>query len=278
MAVLIECDSLTYRYEQSATPAVKDITFNVDEGDYLCIVGENGSGKSTLVRLITGLAKPTSGKIVFRSLGRRGIGYLPQQTPVQKDFPASVMEVVLTGRLNRKRFLTFMTGKDVAAAEANLEKLGVLDLKREAYRELSGGQRQRVLLARALCASEKLLILDEPVTGLDPLAQEGMYRVIKDMNENGMAILMVSHDVAGAVRSAGKILHMDVGALYFGSAEDYAGSAPGRRFLADSSRCDADSPDAADSASRDPRAPASRDLRAPTAPDALGAKGGAPHA
>jgi zinc transport system ATP-binding protein len=175
--------------------------------------------------------KPTGGRVAFKALGRREVGYLPQQTPVQKDFPASVMEVALTGRLNRKRFLTFTTRRDVMAAEANLEKLGVLDLKRRPYRDLSGGQRQRVLLARALCASAKLLVLDEPVTGLDPLAQEGMYKVIGDLNREGMTILMVSHDVAGAVRMAGKILHMDTEARYFGSVDGYLGSAPGRRFL-----------------------------------------------
>jgi zinc transport system ATP-binding protein len=247
MAEMIACDALSYRYEQSPGPAVKDVSFTVDEGDYLCVVGENGSGKSTLLRMITGLAKPTSGSVVFKGSGRRELGYLPQQTPVQMDFPASVMEVVLTGRLNRKRFLTFTTKKDVRTAEANLEKLGVLDLKRRPYRELSGGQRQRVLLARALCASERLLVLDEPVTGLDPLAQEGMYRVISDLNRDGMTILMVSHDVAGAVRTAGKILHMDTEALYFGSAEGYRRSAPGRRFLsraaADAGAPDADAPD-----------------------------------
>jgi zinc transport system ATP-binding protein len=240
MAVLIECDSLTYRYEQSAAPAVEDVSFAAYEGDYVCVVGENGSGKSTLVRLMTGLAKPTAGAVVLGKLGRRDVGYLPQQTPVQKDFPASVMEVVLTGRLNRKRFLTFMNRRDVAAAEANLEKLGIADLRHRAYRELSGGQRQRVLLARALCASAKLLILDEPVAGLDPLAQEGMYEVIGELNREGMTIFMVSHDVAGAVKAAGKILHMEDGrARYFGNTEGYLRSEPGRRFLEGAPRAEA---------------------------------------
>jgi zinc transport system ATP-binding protein len=233
---MIECESLSYRYEQSPAFAVKDVSFAVNEGDCVCIVGENGSGKSTLLRMITGLAKPTKGSVTFRGLRRCEVGYLPQQTPVQKDFPASVMEVVLTGRLNKKKILPFLGRKDVMAAEANLERLGALVLKRSAYRELSGGQRQRVLLARALCASEKLLVLDEPVTGLDPPTQTELYRVIRELNADGLTILMVSHDVAGAVRTAGKILHMDTEALFFGDTEDYRRSAPGRRFLENAAR------------------------------------------
>jgi zinc transport system ATP-binding protein len=234
MAVLLECDSLSYRYEQSQVWAVRDVSFAVDEGDFICVVGENGSGKSTLVRMITGLAKPTHGDILFKAIKRGEIGYLPQQAPVKNDFPASVTEVVLTGRLNRKGFPAFMTKRDVRAAERNLEKLGVLDLRRRPYRELSGGQRQRVLLARALCASAKLLVLDEPVAGLDPPAQSEMYRIRRELNRDGLTIFMVSHDVAGAVREAGTILHMDVSPRFFGSTKDYLRSEPGRRFLSGS--------------------------------------------
>jgi zinc transport system ATP-binding protein len=236
MAVLLECDSLSYRYEQSPVWAVRDVSFTVDEGDFICIVGENGSGKSTLIRMITGLTKPTRGVIAFKAIERDEVGYLPQQAPVKNDFPASVTEVVMTGRLNRKKFPSFMTKSDLRAAERNLEKLGALELRRRSYRELSGGQRQRVLLARALCASEKLLVLDEPVAGLDPLAQSEMYRIIRDLNRDGLTILMVSHDVAGEIREAGKILHMDVTPLFFGSKEDYMRSEPGRKFLAGSSK------------------------------------------
>ncbi|MDR2162427.1 MAG: ABC transporter ATP-binding protein [Clostridiales Family XIII bacterium] len=231
MATLIECDSLSYRYEQSSVWAVKDVSFTVDEGDYICVVGENGSGKSTLIRMVIGLIKPMGGGIAFKGIGHNEIGYLPQQAPVQSDFPASVMEVVLTGRLNKKGFLPFLGKSDAMAAEANLERLGALGLRRRAYRELSGGQRQRVLLARALCASEKLLVLDEPVTGLDPLAQSEMYRIIRELNEGGLTVLMVSHDVAGAVRAAGRILHMDTEALFFGNTDRYLLSEPGRGFL-----------------------------------------------
>lgn len=231
MAVLLECDALSYRYEQSQVWAVKDVSFAVNEGDFLCVVGENGSGKSTLVRMIAGLAKPTRGGIEFKAAGRADIGYLPQQAPVKNDFPASVTEVVLTGRLNRKKFPAFMTKNDIREAEGNLEKLDAIDLRRRPYRELSGGQRQRVLLARALCASGKLLVLDEPVAGLDPPAQSEMYRIIRELNQGGLTILMVSHDIEGAVREAGKILHMDVGPLFFGSTKDYLRSEPGRKFL-----------------------------------------------
>jgi zinc transport system ATP-binding protein len=229
--VLMECDSLSYRYEQSAAFAVRDVSFVVNEGDYICIVGENGSGKSTLIRMIAGLAKPTKGSVTLRRLDRNEVGYLPQQAPVRKDFPASVMEVVLSGRLNRKKFLPFFGRKDIMAAEASLDKLGVLGLKRKSYRELSGGQRQRILLARALCASEKLLVLDEPVTGLDPPSQVEMYRVIRELNDRGMAVLMVSHDVSEVINAANKILHMDVEALFFGDTDSYRRSAPGRNFL-----------------------------------------------
>jgi zinc transport system ATP-binding protein len=203
----------------------------MNEGDFICVVGENGSGKSTLIRMVTGLIKPTSGAVRSGTLGRYEIGYLPQQAPVKNDFPASVTEVILTGRLNRKGFPPFMNRGDVRAAERNLEKLGILNLRRRSYRELSGGQRQRVLLARALCASERLLVLDEPVAGLDPLAQSEMYRIIGELNRDGLTILMVSHDVAGAIMAAGKILHMDGTTLFFGKTEDYLRSKPGVRFL-----------------------------------------------
>jgi zinc transport system ATP-binding protein len=210
---------------------VKDVSFAVDEGDYICVVGENGSGKSTLIHMVAGLVKPTSGSISLAGPGRSEMGYLPQQAPVQKDFPASVAEVVLTGRLNRTRLIPILRKRDAIAADAALERLGILSLRQSAYRELSGGQRQRVLLARAICASKKLLVLDEPVTGLDPLAQADMYGIIRELNAEGMTVLMVSHDVAGAVLSANRILHMATGALFFGDTEEYMRSAPGRRFL-----------------------------------------------
>jgi zinc transport system ATP-binding protein len=229
--VLIECRNLSYRYDGSLAWAVRDVSFTFGAGDFLCVVGENGSGKSTLVNMLAGLLKPSGGEIVYRGLKRYEVGYLPQQTPVQKDFPASVMEVVMTGLLNKKRFAPFFSKRDLRVASENLDRLGALDLRRRSYRELSGGQQQRVLLARALCASGALLVLDEPTTGLDPFAQTEMYRLIRELNESGMTVLMVSHDVSGAVRVANKILHMDGGAVFFGTVEDYLQSEPGRMFL-----------------------------------------------
>jgi zinc transport system ATP-binding protein len=229
---LIECENLTYRYDGSAACAVDGVSFGVSEGDFLCIVGENGSGKSTLVKLMVGLLKPSGGICRVDASVKNRIGYLPQQTQIQRDFPASVMEVALSGRLNRKGILPFYGRADRAAARSYLEKLGALSLARKPYRDLSGGQQQRVLLARALCASGGLLVLDEPVTGLDPPAQADMYRIIGDLNREGIAVVMVSHDAPGAVRAAGKILHMDGSVLFFGSAADYQSSAYGKAFLA----------------------------------------------
>jgi zinc transport system ATP-binding protein len=228
---LIECRNLSYRYDGSLVCAVNDVSFTIDAGDFFCVVGENGSGKSTLVSMLTGLIKPSDGEIRYRGLKRHEVGYLPQQTPVQKDFPASVMEVVMTGLLNKKRFVPFFNKRDMKVAAENLDRLGALDLERRSYRELSGGQQQRVLLARALCASETLLVLDEPTTGLDPFAQTEMYKLIRRLNETGMTIFMISHDVSSAVRMANKILHMDGGAIFLGTVEDYLQSAPGKMFL-----------------------------------------------
>ena len=157
--------------------AVVDVNMEVNPGDYMCIVGENGSGKSTLMKGLLGLIKPSGGTLtVSEELKRTGIGYLPQQTAAQKDFPATVYEVVLSGCLNRRGFLPFYTKKEKEIAERNMEKLGITALKRRCYRELSGGQQQRALIARALCAASSLLILDEPITGLDPAAIQEFYK------------------------------------------------------------------------------------------------------
>jgi len=217
-------------YEAGAAYAVEHASFSVSGGDFLCIVGENGSGKTTLIRLLAGLAAPGSGRIRLEGIVRRQIGYLPQQTPVQKDFPASVTEVVLSGRLNRTGALPFFSKLDRAAAETAMKELGVWDLRRKSYRELSGGQQQKTLLARALCACERLLILDEPVTGLDPIATVDMYAILERLHRQGLTILMVSHDVGGALRCASKILHMDRVVRFFGTAEDYRASDIGRRM------------------------------------------------
>ena len=224
---LISCRELCLAYEGKI--AVKDLSFQVPQGDYLCIVGENGSGKSTLIKALLGLKKPRSGSIVYGDgLRQREIGYLPQQTPAQKDFPASVREVVLSGC----RATPFYAPSEKRRAEENMEKLGLTELRRACYRDLSGGQQQRVLLARALCATRKLLLLDEPVTGLDPAVSAELYRIIRGLNEEGVTIIMVTHDVDCAIERARTILHLRTLPLFFGPAEEYRQSEIGRSFMA----------------------------------------------
>lgn len=228
---LISCKNLTMAYENNI--ALEDVTFNIEEGDYISIVGENGSGKSTLLKGLLKLQDPKSGAIEFHNgLKPTEIGYLPQQTVVQRDFPASVFEVVLSGCLNKKGLKPFYSLKDKKRALENIAKLGIEDIKNKCYRDLSGGQQQRVLLARALCATEKILLLDEPVTGLDPIVTLELYEMIKRLNRNdGVTIVMVSHDIASAVKNSDKILHMDRGVRFFGSVSDYVKSDASNVFL-----------------------------------------------
>ena len=227
---LISCKDLTMRYENQV--AVDHVTFQIQEGDYLCIVGENGSGKSTLLKGLLGLLHPASGSITYGDgLKRNMIGYLPQQTVVQKDFPAPVWEVVLSGCLNRRGLRPFYSPAERQRARENIARMDIGAIAKSCYRDLSGGQQQRVLLARALCATEKLLLLDEPVTGLDPVATAELYALIRQLNRQGVTIVMVSHDINCSVHNAGKILHMGTGVQFFGSSEDYCSSPLGQRFL-----------------------------------------------
>ena len=221
---LITCENLSFAY--SGDTVLSGVNFSVNAGDYLCIVGENGSGKSTLMRGLLGLKEPASGSISFGDgLKQSEIGYLPQQTDMQRDFPASVFEVVLSGRLNSLGRRFFYSKADKAEAERNLERMGMLDFKKRCYQELSGGQQQRVLLARALCATSKLLLLDEPVAGLDPVAMGEMYNLLKLINLcDGVTVVMVSHDVSAALRYATHILQLGHKQLYFGSVHDYVHS------------------------------------------------------
>ena len=226
---LITVSNASLGYEGKAI--VSDINFSVCEGDYLCIVGENGSGKSTLMKTLLGQKNVISGKIEFSDgLKQNEIGYLPQQTDVQKDFPASVKEIVLSGCLNRIGFRPFYSKSQKETAARNMEKLGITDLSGKCYRELSGGQQQRVLLARALCAAEKLLVLDEPVAGLDPMVTKSLYSLIEEINRSGMTVIMVSHDMDAAVEYASHILHIGHKPLFFGKKEDYVKSDVYLRF------------------------------------------------
>jgi zinc transport system ATP-binding protein len=215
----LTCQNLTLGYEGKAV--VSGLSFTVNAGDYLCIVGENGSGKSTLMKTLLKLKTPMSGQIVTGGgLLPNEIGYLPQQTAVQKDFPASVREVVRSGCLNRCGLRPFYSPGEKRMAEDAMQKLGIAPIAKRCYRELSGGQQQRVLLARALCAAGKILLLDEPAAGLDPEASSALYDLIASLNAEGVTIIMVSHDIAASMKYATHILH--VGSQpFFGTKEEY---------------------------------------------------------
>ena len=231
MEPLIRCEHMDLGYENQ--DAVVDVNMEVCPGDYLCIVGENGSGKSTLMKGLLGLLKPSAGVLtVSEELKTTGIGYLPQQTAAQKDFPASVREVVLSGCLSRRGRRPFYSRTEKRIAAENMERLGITPLAKHCYRELSGGQQQRVLIARALCATTKLLLLDEPITGLDPMAIQDFYAMLRKLNrEDGVAILMVSHDLRNAVEEANKILHLQKQVLFYGPAHDYMNSRAAGHFF-----------------------------------------------
>ena len=228
---LLKCEHVDFGYENY--DVVKDVSLEICQGDYLCIVGENGSGKSTLMKGLLGLLKPTGGSLmVSDDLKRSGIGYLPQQTPAQKDFPATVQEVVISGCLGKRGNRPFYSKKERETAAVNMERLGITDLRKSCYRDLSGGQKQRTLIARALCATDRLLILDEPITGLDPSTTQDFYRVIRHLNrEEQVAVLMVSHDIQNIVAQANKLLHLKQSVLFYGSVEDYKQAECGREFL-----------------------------------------------
>ena len=226
----LECRNVCVNYEN--TEAVKNVSFSVEEGDYICIVGENGSGKSTLLKAILGLEPIKFGEVIFsENVSKKDIGYLPQQSIIQKDFPASIWEVVLSGCLNNKGIHPFYSPKEKQKAEENIKKLGLNDIKYKSYQELSGGQRQRVLLARALCATKKILLLDEPIAELDPKVTKEMYKIIKKINQDGITIIMVSHDIRFALKNANKILHVRTKKEFFGTTEDYIKSDIGKTFI-----------------------------------------------
>lgn len=226
---LLTVKNLALGYDSHAI--LSGLNFTVQEGDYLCIVGENGSGKSTLIKTLLHLKKPLEGEIlVSDGLKANEIGYLPQQTVVQKDFPASVKEIVLSGCQGRCGMRPFYNKDEKRLAENNMKLLGISNLRNRCYRELSGGQQQRVLLARALCATRKMLLLDEPVSGLDPNATLQMYELIRELNSMKITIIMVSHDIAAAVRYASHILHIG-DTVFFGTTQEYMNSETGQFFL-----------------------------------------------
>lgn len=230
MAIL-DCRNLGFAYNGKIV--LDGVNFSLSSGSYLCVVGENGSGKSTLVKGLLGLKAADKGEIIFGE-GLKGteIGYLPQQTQVQRDFPASVQEVVMSGCINSMGRRLHFGKAERERAMMNMERMGIEELANESYQQLSGGQQQRVLLARALCATKKLLLLDEPVTGLDPIATGEMYNLIKLVNLcDNITVIMVSHDIHEAVRYATHILHLGHKQLFFGTTAEYKSSDLGRRFL-----------------------------------------------
>ncbi len=225
---LIQVNGLSVGYDGMS---VKDnINFTVESGDYLCIVGENGSGKSTLMKTLLGLQKPLKGEIIMgEGLSANEIGYLPQQTLVQKDFPASVYEIVISGCQGRAGLRPFYNREEKSIAAQNMDRMGISGLAGKCFRDLSGGQQQRVLLARALCATRKVLLLDEPVSGLDPKVTGEMYDLISELNSEGITIIMISHDIGSAIKYASHILH--IGDYYFfGTIGEYMESKAGRFF------------------------------------------------
>ena len=227
---LISAQKVSMSYEKK--PVLEDVSFEVEQGDYLCIVGENGSGKTTLMKGMLGLMPLKSGSIRFgEGVNVNQIGYLPQQTVVQRDFPASVFEVALSGCLNRIGLRPFYSAPEKRRTLRNLDRLGIEHLKYKSYKSLSAGQQQRVLLARALCAAEKIVLLDEPATGLDPIVTGEFYRIVRELNQSGVTVIMISHDVKAAVEHANKILHIGSSAEFFGPTEDYIKSEAGKRFL-----------------------------------------------
>ena len=226
---LLACQDLSIGYD--GREIVRGLNFSVNSGDYLCIVGENGAGKSTLMRTILRLQKPLGGTIEYNDeLAASSIGYLPQQTVIQKDFPASVFEVVLSGCQNSLGRHIFYSKAARKRALDNMERLGISDLAKWSYRDLSGGQQQRVLLARALCATEKMLLLDEPVSGLDPKVTLEMYELIEKLNDEGITVIMISHDIACSVKYAKHVLHIG-NDFFFGTVDDYRSSSAGRKYL-----------------------------------------------
>lgn len=216
---LIELKNLSAFYENKRV--FENLNFTIEEGDYLCILGENGSGKTTLMKTILGFDIKHTGSIVFNGFTNREIGWLPQRTQHQKDFPASVKEVVLSGFAGKGFFGAVYTKEQKTIALKNMELLGIESIAEKSFSELSGGQQQKVLLCRALCAAKKVLLLDEPVTSLDESAAQEMYDIIEKLNNNGLAVIMISHDIMHAVNTSKHILKLSNDHYFFGTKEEY---------------------------------------------------------
>lgn len=232
MSKLLECNNLTVSFD--GRPIIKDLSFTVNENDFLCIVGENGTGKSTLTNAMLGLIPITSGSIELHGICKSDIGYLPQKLKVENNFPASVYEIVMSGFVGKSFFNPFYTKSQKCKAADSIELLSINDIKSRPFTELSGGQQQRVLLARAICAAEKLVLLDEPVTGLDAQSSDNFYKLITHLNsKHGVAVVMVSHDIERSVKFAEKVLHLGADDYFFGTVDEYKDTDYYKNFLKD---------------------------------------------
>ena len=227
--IQLKCENLTIGYDKKSI--LSNLSLEINKGDYLCIVGENGSGKTTLMKTILGLIPALKGEITFcDNLTNKDIGYLPQQSVVQRDFPATCMEIVMSGFQSKIKFRSFYKKEEKQKAKEILEKLSISDLQNKCYRELSGGQQQRVLLARALCSTQKMLLLDEPVASLDPVASNELYSVIQNLNDEGITIIMISHDVLSSINYASHILFIGKN-TFFGTKKEFLASDIGKKFI-----------------------------------------------
>lgn len=219
MKTLINVQNLHMSYGNKKV--LTNINFEINQGDFLTIIGENGSGKSTLVKGLLGLKSLDEGTVNYLGVDLNQIGYLPQNTQIQHDFPASVKEIVLSGCVNRLKKRFFYNAQDKQRMRRQLQRLQIEDLANQHYIDLSIGQRQRVLLARALCATDQLIILDEPVTSLDPHITRSFYELLKELNQQGLTVVMITHDISQVVDAATKVLLLNGQVQYFGNAQDY---------------------------------------------------------
>lgn len=217
---IININNLSLGYNN--IPVIQNLNVKINDGDFVCIVGSNGVGKSTLIKGILGLLKPISGSIELNNIKKNFIGYMPQETKVDSNFPASVYEIVLSGTLNKVGLKPSYSKELKKIADDNLKLLDIYSLKDKCFNELSGGQRQRVLLARSLCSTSKILILDEPSNNLDYNSKKNLYKILQYLNEEKtMTIIMVTHDLDHNNLIGNKILSLQKGNYFYGNTNDF---------------------------------------------------------